>query len=109
MPKLLALALSGALVCTGTLSAGADRVLAQATPSLPGTPQPTSRMPLGAQGGGSGSYVVSAAANEHASFFWVLDSIQHVVTLCEKADGKDFVCTAARAWLDGCKDYPRTS
>jgi hypothetical protein len=43
--------------------------------------------------GGSGAYVVSAAANEHGSFLWVVDSIQRIVTLCEKTDSKDFICT----------------
>jgi hypothetical protein len=49
-------------------------------------------MPLGSPGGSS-NYVVSAAANEHGSFLWVVDSIQHIVTLCEKSDSKDFSCT----------------
>jgi hypothetical protein len=45
-------------------------------------------------GGGSGNYAVSAAANEHAAFLWVVDNIQHSVVLCEKADGgRDFTCT----------------
>jgi hypothetical protein len=44
-------------------------------------------------GGGSGNYAVSAAANEHAAFLWVVDNIQHAVVLCEKADGgRDFTC-----------------
>jgi hypothetical protein len=43
--------------------------------------------------GGSGTYVVSAAANEHTAFLWVVDGIQRIVTLCEKTDGKDFTCT----------------
>ena len=77
----------GALfVCTGT-------ALAQATqPNLPPAPQPIPRFPQGAPGGSS-NYVVSAAANEHGSFLWVVDNIQHIVTLCEKSDSKDFSCT----------------
>ncbi len=74
-------------------------VLAQGvTPTLPGAPQPTPsfpggpRLPQGA-GGGSGSYAISAAANDHAAFLWVVDHIQHAVVLCEKPDGRDFVCT----------------
>ena len=39
---------------------------------------------------------MSAAANEHGSFLWVVDSIQHVVTLCEKPDSKDFICAKNR-------------
>jgi hypothetical protein len=73
--------------------------LAQATaPSLPGAPQATpsypggSRAPLAVQGG-SGNYSVSAAANEHAAFLWVVDNIQHSVVLCEKTDTHDFACT----------------
>ena len=72
--------------------------LAQAaTPSLPGAPQPTPgypggpRPPVGVQGG-SGNYSVSAAANEHAAFLWVVDNIQHSVVLCEKTDLHDFGC-----------------
>ncbi len=93
MPKRPAPALLAALVSTGTLFAGTGMVLAQATtPSLPPAPQPTPRLPQGSPGGSS-NYVVSAAANEHGSFLWVVDSIQHIVTLCEKADSKDFACT----------------
>jgi hypothetical protein len=72
------------------------------TPSLPGAPQPTPNLPSGpqvtprlpqGQQGGSGSYAVSAAANEHASFLWVVDSVQRVVVLCEKTDTREFTCT----------------
>ena len=95
MPKRLAAVLLAGLVATSTLFVGAGPVLAAeptATPSLPPAPQPTSRVTQGAPGG-SGNYVVSAAANEHASFLWVVDSIQRIVMLCEKADSKDFTCT----------------
>jgi hypothetical protein len=86
MPNFLAPALIAVIV-------GAGASLAQErTPSLPGAPQPTPRLPQGPPGGSS-NYVVSAAANEHGSFLWVVDSIQHVVTLCEKSDSKDFICT----------------
>jgi hypothetical protein len=93
MPKRLALAFLAVLVSTGTLIVGPSTVLAQATtPALPPAPQPTPRLPPGSAGGSS-NYVVSAAANEHGSFLWVVDSIQHIVTLCEKSDTKDFTCT----------------
>ena len=108
MPKFFALSLSAALAAAGALSSGADTVLAQgAQPSLPGAPQsslpgapqPTPsyqvgpRLP-GGPPGGSGNYAVSAAANDHASFLWVVDNVQHAVVLCEKADGgRDFTCT----------------
>ena len=100
MPKFLALSLSAALAAAGALSSGADTVLAQgAQPGLPGAPQPTPsyqvgpRLP-GGPPGGSGNYAVSAAANDHASFLWVVDNVQHAVVLCEKADGgKDFTCS----------------
>jgi hypothetical protein len=78
---------------------GAEAVLAQGlTPSLPGAPQPTPNLPGGrlpqTSLGGSGNYSVSAAANEHAAFLWVVDNIQHAVMLCEKVDGgRDFACT----------------
>jgi hypothetical protein len=113
MPKSLALVLSAALAAAGALSSAADNVLAQAAqpslpggpqpslpggpqPSLPGAPQPTPSLPVGPRlpgGGGSGNYAVSAAANDHASFLWVVDNVQHAVVLCEKTDGgRDFTC-----------------
>jgi len=93
MPKRRAPALLAVLVATGMLLVGTRGVLGQApTPSLPPAPQPTPRLPQGSPGGSS-NYVASAAANEHGSFLWVVDSIQHIVTLCEKSDTKDFTCT----------------
>ena len=93
MSKCLASALLAALVLAAAPFVEAGTVLAQATtPSLPPSPQPTARLPLGSSGG-SGAYVVSAAANEHASFLWVVDSLQRIVMLCEKTDSKDFTCT----------------
>ena len=100
MPNGLTPAVIAVLVGAGTLFVATGAVLAQErppygqerTPSLPPAPQPTSRLPLGSPGGSS-NYVVSAAANEHGSFLWVVDSIQHIVTLCEKTDSKDFSCT----------------
>jgi hypothetical protein len=93
MPKRRAPAFLAVLVATGMLLNDTGGVRAQATtPSLPPAPQPTPRLPPGSPGGSS-NYVVSAAANEHGSFLWVVDSIQHIVTLCEKSDSKDFICT----------------
>src|SRR5205823_13006387 len=95
MPKRLPAGLLAALVSTMALFVGAHTMLAAettTTPSLPPAPQPTSRVTPGAPGG-SGSYVVSAAANEHASLLWVAHSIQRIVTLCEKADSKDSTST----------------
>jgi hypothetical protein len=102
MPKFLALLLSATLASAGALSTDADSVLAQGAqpslpgapqPGLPGAPQPTPSFPAGPRGG-SGNYAVSAAANEHAAFLWVVDNIQHAVVLCEKSDGgRDFTCT----------------
>jgi len=99
MPKSLSLLLFAALASEGALSSAVDNVLAQvAQPSLPGTPQPTPSLPGGPRLpggllGGSGNYAVSAAANDHASFLWVVDNVQHAVVLCEKADGgRDFTC-----------------
>jgi hypothetical protein len=93
MPRRIAAALHPILVLAGTLIGGTSAVCAQVTtPSLPPAPQPTARVPQGPPGGSS-NYVISAAANEHGSFLWVVDSIQHIVTLCEKSDGKDFICT----------------
>jgi len=93
MLERLAPAFLAVLVATGMLLENTDWVRAQATtPSLPPAPVPTPRYPQGTPGG-SGNYVVSAAANEHGSFLWVVDSIQHIVTLCEKSESKDFTCT----------------
>ena len=93
MLERLAPAFLAVLVATGMPLESTDGVRAQATtPSLPPAPVPTPRYPQGTPGG-SGNYVVSAAANEHGSFLWVVDSIQHIVTLCEKTESKDFTCT----------------
>lgn len=99
MPKFPAVLLSAAFASAGALSLAADSVLAQgAQPSLPGAPQPTPSYPAGPRlpggpAGGSGNYAVSAAANDHGAFLWVVDNVQHAVVLCEKADGgRDFTC-----------------
>ena len=93
MLERLAPAFLAVLVATGMLLENTDWVRAQATtPSLPPAPVPTPRYPQGTPGG-SGNCVVSAAANEHGAFLWVVDSIQHIVTLCEKSESKDFTCT----------------
>lgn len=100
MRNFLAHALVAAFAGAGAVPSGTGPVLAQATaPSLPGAPQPTPslpggpRLPGGPQGG-SGNYAVSAAANDHAAFLWVVDNVQHAVVLCEKIDGgRDFACT----------------
>jgi hypothetical protein len=72
-------------------------VSAQATtPSPPGAPQATTPSPPGAPQA-TPNYrgcEISTAANDHGAFLWVVDNIQHVVTLCEKTDGdRDFNCT----------------
>ena len=99
MTERRALLLVAILLATAAGLSNSPGALAQAaTPSLPGAPQAApgypggSRTPLGAQGG-SGNYSVSAAANEHATFVWVVDNIQHSVVLCEKTDSRDFACT----------------
>ena len=98
MPKILSFLLL-TVFAAGALCSDADTVLAQgAQPSLPGAPQPTPSYPSGPRlpggpPGGSGSYEISAAANEHAAFLWVVDNVQHAVVLCEKTDGgRDFTC-----------------
>jgi hypothetical protein len=107
MSNYLSPALLAVFVGAGAFLAGTDAVVGQerppfgqertpsvtpAFPGLPPAPQPTSRLPQGPPGGSS-NYAVSAAANEHGSFLWVVDNIQHIVTLCEKTDSKDFSCT----------------
>jgi hypothetical protein len=99
MPKSLVTALLAVLFSSSILASDADTLLAQAAaPGLPGPPQPTPNLPGGPRlpqgaAGGSGNYAVSAAANEHAAFLWVVDGVQHAVVLCEKADVRDFTCT----------------
>lgn len=99
MRKFTTTLLFAAFVAAGALSPDGEAVLAQdAQPSLPGAPQPTPSYPggprlPGAPPGGSGNYAVSATANEHAAYLWVVDNVQHAVVLCEKSDGgKDFTC-----------------
>ena len=98
MQKSLAIFLFAAFA-GGAPCLNADTVLAQeAQPSLPGAPQPTPSFPGGRRlpsgpPGGSSNYKVSAAANEHAAFLWVVDNVQRAVVLCEKTDGaRDFTC-----------------
>ena len=90
---------SAALIAAAFLLVGVTTALAQGvTPSLPGAPEPkpgypgSPRLPQGAQGG-SGSYEISAAANEHGAFLWVVDNVQHAVVLCEKTDTREFSYT----------------
>jgi hypothetical protein len=86
-------------------------VLAQATtPSRPGeaaqatTPSPpgeaaqaTTPSPPGEAAQATPNYrgcEISTAANDHGAFLWIVDNLQHDVTLCEKTDGdRDFNCT----------------
>jgi len=100
MPKYLAIALLAAIAAAGAFWENAGTALAQgAQPSLPPAPQPTPSFQSGPRvpGGlpaGSGNYAVSAAANEHTAFMWIVDNIQHAVILCEKTEGgRDFTCT----------------
>jgi len=100
MTKHPAILLFTAVTSVAAVGVASTAVLAQgAQPSLPGTPQPTPSYPSGPRltsgpQGGSGNYAVSAAANEHAAFLWVVDNVQHAVVLCEKTDGgRDFACT----------------
>jgi hypothetical protein len=98
MPMRFVLMLVATAISTSALLLRPDSALAQAaTPSLPGAPTTTSypggaRVPQGAPGG-SGSYSISAAANEHGAFLWVVDNVQHAVVLCEKSDSRDFTCS----------------
>ena len=37
--------------------------------------------------------MISSSSNEHGTALWVVDSLLHTVTLCEKVDtAKDFSC-----------------
>jgi hypothetical protein len=91
------LALAVLLSMTALFCEPATALAQTSTPELPGAPQPTRNYPSGPhlpQGGGSGNFDVSAAANDHGVFLWVVDNIQHAVVLCEKTDsGRDFTCS----------------
>jgi hypothetical protein len=99
MPGHMTPSLLAALLSVGTLVANAASAHAEGAPStLPGVPQPSPNLPEGPRlpqslHGGSGNYAVSAAANEHGAFLWVVDNIQHAVVLCEKSDARDFTCS----------------
>ena len=100
MPKCLAATLLAAVAAANAFWANAGPALAQgAQPSLPPTQPTPPTFPSGPRSpggplGGSGNYAVSAAANEHAAFLWIVDNIQHAVMLCEKIEGgRDFTCT----------------
>jgi hypothetical protein len=103
MLKRLIATVIAAVISTVAICCTERIVLAQApAPGLPGAPQPTPNFPSGPQStprlpqgpqGGSGSYAISAAANEHASFLWVLDNVQRAVVLCEKTEAREFTCT----------------
>jgi hypothetical protein len=42
---------------------------------------------------GTDTNLVTSAANEHGSYLWIVDPIQHTVTLCVQADpARDFKC-----------------
>lgn len=46
---------------------------------------------------GTENFLVTSAANQHGSYLWIVAAAQHVIILCEKADGtKDFTCTSKR-------------
>ena len=65
--------------------AGAGTGGGVAAPSLPGGP-------LGGTFDTS-RFQVTSTANQHAAYLWVVDSVQRIVTLCEKGEGaKDFTC-----------------
>ena len=73
-------------------------VLAQpTTPSPSGAAQATTPSRPGEAAQATPNYrgcEISTAANDHGAFLWIVDNIQHDVTLCEKTDGdRDFNCT----------------
>ena len=82
-----------ALVAALLLLLGVAPAAAQSAPR----PGVAPSLPPGSLGGnvagGSGDYHVSSSSNEHGSALWVVDAVQHTVTLCEKVDtAKDFAC-----------------
>jgi hypothetical protein len=58
------------------------------TPSSPAAKSP----PLGAMSSPE-RFLVSSSANERGAFLWVIDAVEHTVTLCEKpAAAAEFTC-----------------
>jgi hypothetical protein len=82
-----------ALVAALLLLASIVPAAAQST----GRPGVAPGLPPGPVGGnvagGADEFRITSSSNEHGSALWVVDSIQHTVTLCEKIDtAKDFAC-----------------
>jgi hypothetical protein len=74
--------------------AGSLFLLAAAPASAQSAAKPALPPPQGGSFTSSGSYQVTSSSNEHGSALWVVDAVQHTVTLCEKVDtAKDFTCT----------------
>jgi hypothetical protein len=58
------------------------------TPGLPGKPGPVGAMSSPQR------FLVTSSANERGTFLWVIDAVEHNVTLCEKAvAAAEFACT----------------
>jgi hypothetical protein len=87
------IALAGA-VFAWALAATPAAVWAQAGGTPPRTPPgPVAKPgPLGAMSSPE-RFLVTSSANERGTFLWVIDAVEHTVTLCEKAAAAaEFTC-----------------
>ena len=89
--RLFPIAVATAAVLSGIGSVGSLTASAQQTDrALP--PPPRAFGPYVGQVG-TETNLVTSAANEHGSYLWIVDPIQHTVTLCEQVDpAHDFKC-----------------
>jgi hypothetical protein len=55
-------------------------------------PPPSTRPPFGAMSSPQ-RFLITSSANERGTFLWVIDAVEHNVTLCEKAvAAAEFTC-----------------
>jgi hypothetical protein len=85
---------AGALVAAEPTAALAQTGLPSGGSPSPGLPAPHPISPDQLGGSFTNRYLVTSAANDRGAFFWVIDTIDRKVTLCERTGtGTDFTCT----------------
>lgn len=86
---LLGVAVAGMLATTST----AARAQAGSNPSRTPPGPVVKPGPLGAMSSPQ-RFLVSSSANERGAFLWVIDAVEHTVTLCERAAAAaEFTCS----------------
>lgn len=82
------------VAAASALAADPTGVSAQvgSNPSRAPANPPTKTGPLGAMSSPE-RFLVTSSANERGAFLWVVDAVEHTVTLCEKAAAAaEFAC-----------------